>query len=211
MLNTISPLNNSATLTAPNGSASWFCVRTQPKHEHIAEAHLARTGQVTVFHPRIRFSRPTRRGPVTVVESLFPNYLFARFDWDQCLNLVQYTSGVSGVVHFGSNWPTLPDSAIDNLRSLFGTESVRWIPSAPEVGETVLLCNGVFEGLDAVVTRVLPGGQRVAVLLHILGRQSSVEVKTADVIRNTHEQMGRTLSLLSRDDAQADQKVVSSH
>lgn len=177
---------------------AWFCVRTHLKHEHIAAAHLERTGLVEVFHPRIRFTRSTRRGLVAFVESLFPNYVFAKFDWEQSLNLVQYTAGVAGVVHFGNDWPTIPSSVVEDLCSFFGEESVRQIPSAPDVGESVVISAGIFAGLEAVVTRVLPGQDRVAVLMDFLGRQSSVELRTTDVIRNSRERVNRYLPLESR-------------
>lgn len=193
MLNRITPISPPQFATSNPASAAWFCVRTQPKHEHIAAAHLRLLGEgdIDVFLPRIRFNRATRRGPVSAVESLFPSYLFARFDWQQYLNLVQYASGVAGVVHFGTDWPTIPDRIVDELREFFGSENVRTIPSCPEVGDTVLVSRGVFEGLEAVVTRVLPGGQRVAVLLHFLGRQSTVELQTADVSHDTRAEVAR--------------------
>jgi transcription antitermination factor NusG len=37
--------------------------------------------------------------------------------------------------------------------------------------------------LEAVVTRVMPGRERVVVLLEFLGRQTKVEVATANVVR----------------------------
>ncbi len=58
---------------------AWYCVRSQNKHEHIAAAHLRMLDGVTVFCPRIRFKRTTRRGVVWVTEGMFPGYLFARF------------------------------------------------------------------------------------------------------------------------------------
>ena len=89
-------------------SPAWFCLRSQPKHEHIAAGHLRQIEGADVFNPRMRFMRNTRLGPVTVTESMFPNYLFARFDWELLLNRVHYSPGVSGVVHFGTKWPTIP-------------------------------------------------------------------------------------------------------
>src|ERR1039458_7771599 len=59
---------------------AWFCIRSQPKHEHIAAAHLKREPGIEVYLPRVRFKRATRRGPVWFTEAFFPNYLFARFD-----------------------------------------------------------------------------------------------------------------------------------
>src|ERR1043166_9701891 len=83
-------------------SVAWFCLRSQPKHEHIAARHLRQIENVEVFNPRIRFPRSTPAGKVIVTESMFPNYLFARFDWKLLLTRVHYAPGVSGVVHFGS-------------------------------------------------------------------------------------------------------------
>ena len=35
---------------------SWFCLRTQPKREHIAAACLRQIPEVEVFCPRVRFA-----------------------------------------------------------------------------------------------------------------------------------------------------------
>jgi len=51
---------------------NWFCLRAQPKSEHIAAAHLKRMEGVKVFLPRVRFQRATRQGRVWVTEALFP-------------------------------------------------------------------------------------------------------------------------------------------
>lgn len=197
IVNTTLPSVDLRASDVQSSSIAWFCVRTQPKHEHIAAAHLRLLGEgdIEIFLPRVRFTRATRRGPVAAVESLFPNYVFARFDWEQYLNLVQYATGVSSVVHFGNHWPTIPDGVVNELRDFFGSESVRHIPSVPDVGDTVLVSRGVFEGLEAVVTRVLPGSQRVAVLLHFLGRQSTVELKVTEINFDARAEVARTVNL----------------
>jgi transcriptional antiterminator RfaH len=159
----------------PSGVA-WYCVRSQPRHEHIAAAHLRLNRRVEVFSPRIRFKRATRRGPVWVSEPLFPSYLFARFDWKQMLQDVQHTSGVAGVVHFGLLWPTVPDEVIAQLSAAVDKDETRVIEEVLHVGDEVQLAGGAFDGFHAVVTRVMPGRQRVAVLLEFLGRQTMVEL-----------------------------------
>ena len=164
---------------------AWFCLRSQPKHEHIASGHLRMMEGVEVFNPRIRFVRSTRIGPAPVTESMFPNYLFARFDWRQSLTRVHYAPGISCVVHFGSKWPTVPDQAIDEIRSVLSTDGIHVISNEIDVGEEVTMSGGVFHGLQAIVTKVMPGRQRVMVLMYFLGRQTSVEVGLTSVIRNT--------------------------
>lgn len=114
---------------------------------------------------------------------MFPNYIFARFDWKSSLNRVQYAPGINGVVHFGTRWPTIPDGVIAELRALIGKEELCTISNDIEPGETVELVGGAFHGLEAVVTRVLPSRQRVAVLMDFLGRQTTMEVPVLQVIR----------------------------
>lgn len=167
----------------PEGLA-WFCLRTHPKHEHIAAAHLRQQEQIEVLNPRVRFTRATRQGKVWVTEALFPSYLFARFDWKTSLNRVHYTTGVSGIVHFGTRWPTIPPSAIEELRRIVGDEEIHQIPDDLSEGETIRLAGGAFHGLEAVVSRVMPGRDRVTVLLDFLGRQTVLEVSTTSVVRS---------------------------
>src|SRR5262245_65621539 len=114
---------------------AWCLRRTQPKHEHIAAAHLRKEPDVEVYLPRIRFKRSTRQGPVWFTEALFPNYLFARFDLPSCLRKVHHTRGVRGVVHFGDQWPCIPDAVIDGLRASVGPEQVHILNDDLETGE----------------------------------------------------------------------------
>ncbi len=164
-------------------SLEWFCVRTQPKHEHIAAASLRQQLQLEVFLPRIRFQRPTRQGPAWTTEALFVNYLFARFDLTGGLRRVKHARGVKDVVHFGGHWPVIPEIVITELRTAMGEMELQVIANDFNPGETVEIAGGAFHGLQAVVTRVLPARQRVAVLLDFLGRQTSVEMNTAQLIR----------------------------
>jgi transcriptional antiterminator RfaH len=165
-------------------SVAWFCLRTHPKHEHIAAAHLRRHEQIEVLNPRVRFWRATRAGRILVTEALFPNYLFARFDWRNSLNRIHYAPGIGGVVHFGDRWPTIPPEAIEELRRIVGAEEVHEIDDEVKPGEEVEIAGGAFHGLKAVVSQVMPGSRRVVVLLDFLGRQSAVQVPSASIVRS---------------------------
>ena len=165
------------------GSASWFCLQAQPKREHIAAARLRKDAKVEVFLPRIRYRRPTRNGPAWVTEGLFPGYLFAHFDVFM-FRLVQATPGVRCVVHFGTHWPTIPEGVIAELRAGVGNEEIRVLSQEVQPGETVDVADGVFAGLQATVSRVMPGRQRVSVLLDFLGRQTAVELDPSQLVPN---------------------------
>lgn len=161
---------------------AWFCLRTQPKHEHIAAAHLRMEPDLEVYLPRIRFKRPRHQGAVWFTEALFPNYLFARFDLAASLRKVHHARGVRGVVHFGNRWPAIPDAVIADLRARIGADHTYVIDDHVQPGDAVAIAGGLLHGWHAVVTRVMPGRERVAVLLELLGRQTSVELPSAAVV-----------------------------
>lgn len=189
--------NENPTPAPPAGAgALWFCVKSQPRHEHIAAAHLAvshhgQTGTVVeVFLPRVRFKRATRQGSVWVTEALFPGYLFARFDWQSSLRLVQHSRGVRGVVHFGERWPAIPEAVILELQQAIGTDEPRIIPETFAPGDEVEITDGAMRGLRAVVTRVMPGRERIGVLMEFLGRQTMIELPRHFVVKEGDERAG---------------------
>lgn len=161
---------------------AWYCLRSQPKHEHIAAAHLRILGGVDVFCPRIRFKRETRLGIVWVTEAMFPGYLFARFELAEMHRKVSYAHGVSGIVRFADRYPTVEDEALEQLRNHTGPAELRELSYELSQGDQVKIAEGVFGGLEAVVTQVLPAKQRVKVLMDFLGRQMEAEVEHSTVL-----------------------------
>jgi len=162
----------------------WFCLRVAPKQEHVAIAHLRKVYQVEVFCPRIRFQKATRTGRRWYVEALFPSYLFGKFDYLTQHRAVHYCPGVSSIVHFGGKVIPVPWQAIQDLLAAVPEGAGETITIQPEVslGQEVQVVEGAFAGLRAVVTRMMPARQRVAVLLEFLGRMSETEVPIGSVL-----------------------------
>jgi transcriptional antiterminator RfaH len=166
----------------PSSARTWFCVRSQPKREHIAAAHLRKLEGVEVFNPRLRIKKPTRRGVVTFVESLFPNYIFARFDPHASFNNVRYSPSVSTIVHFGLRVASVPDETIETLKVEFGPEELIECERHLAEGDVVTIGEGPFLGMTAKVLRVLTPHQRVEVLLEFLGRHTSAIVNPNSLV-----------------------------
>jgi transcriptional antiterminator RfaH len=162
--------------------AAWYCLRSQPRHEHIAAAHLRLLEEITVFCPRIRFKRPTRQGIVWVTEAMFPGYLFARFELAEMHRQVSYTIGVSGIVRFADRYPTIEEGALARLRDHTGAAEIKVLNYELSQGDQVKIIEGAFVGIEAVVTQVLPAKERVKVLLDFLGRQMEADVEHASVL-----------------------------
>jgi transcriptional antiterminator RfaH len=173
--------NGNGDLQSADGMG-WYCIRTHRKQEQVAAAHVRVLGDVAVFCPRIRFRRPTKVGATWVTEALFPGYFFARFCLREMLPRVRSAHGVSCIVRFGEWYPEVADSIIQELRvetedRVIG-ESVP--PLAP--GDRVRLVGGALAGLEAVVTQVLPGNERVRLLLEFLGRETVAEARTEHIV-----------------------------
>jgi transcriptional antiterminator RfaH len=160
---------------------AWYCARTKPKHEHIAAGCVRDRLGLEVFYPRLRMERATQRGVVRVVEPLFPCYIFVRCVLAQSLNEIQYSSGISTVVHFNTNIPTVPDPIIEELQNCFEGEEPMTAREVIVPGMEVIVAEGSFEGMRAVVLRVLPAKQRVQLLLSVLGRPTPVEISRSSV------------------------------
>jgi hypothetical protein len=130
------PLNPTARARA------WFCVRTRQKSEHIAAAHLRELPEIDVFNPRIKFKRPRGKHKMWVTEALFPGYVFAKFNWREHLKLVHYTNGVTGVVHFGEQWPIIDDTVIVEWQAALGEEELALCEEMPQPGSPPALSKG---------------------------------------------------------------------
>jgi transcriptional antiterminator RfaH len=158
--------------------SAWFCVRTKPKNEHIAAAHLRDLETVDVFCPRVRFKRPRGQRTMWVTEALFPGYVFAKFNWFNQLKAVNYSNGVTGIVKFGENWPIIDDHIIEEWQASMGEDELAVCEELPEPGEDILITEGAFTGSIAEVVNVSNSRKRIAVLMDFLGRQMQVELRS---------------------------------
>lgn len=142
----------------------------------MASNNLSLLKEIESFNPRLRFYRATRNGMVKTTESLFPNYIFARFDIWTDLDTVQYTPGISQVIHFGRRYPIVDDGEITELRRHFKDDLPKWCGCTLREGDEVTLTEKPFSGMKAVISRVLPAKQRVQVLIELLGRTTQVDL-----------------------------------
>jgi transcriptional antiterminator RfaH len=160
----------------------WFCLKAEPKREHLAARALRRRFGIECSSPRLRFRKLTRRGLVWFVEAMFPGYLFAKFVYSTQHRAVESSHGVRGILRFGERLATLPDDTIIALQSEAGTEEVVTVDSSLKIGQPVQLIEGPFQGLEVVITQLLPARERIRVLLEFLGRSMEMEVPAEKVL-----------------------------
>jgi transcriptional antiterminator RfaH len=153
----------------------WYVAQSHPHAERKAVLHLNRQGFETylpVYQKRRRHARRTE----TITAALFPRYIFIAVDMAaQRWLSIQSTIGVSTLVCNGDVPAPVPAGVIEALKRredengffLFDNRT-RFAPgdSVRIVDGAFAACFGLFEGLR--------DGERVAVLLDLLGRKVRV-------------------------------------
>jgi len=177
---------------------AWYCVRTKPKHEHIAAANLRKNLGLEVFSPCLKMERNTRKGIRRVTEPLFPCYLFVRCALEKSFDSIQHANGVAALVHFGGRVPQIANPIIGELQSLFPGDEPLLVEDCISPGEEIAVGEGPFSGMKAVVLRVLPARQRVQVLLEILGRPAPLELDWNFVVRESRNAVAHLAPVLVR-------------
>ena len=175
-------MTESSTSLALLDNPVWFCLRAEPKREHLAATALRRRFGIECSSPRLRFRKLTRRGPIWFVEAMFPGYLFAKFVYSTQHRAVESSHGVRGILRFGERLATLPEATIIALQSKAGAEEVVTVDSSLKIGQPVQLIEGPFQGLEVVITQLLPARERIRVLLEFLGRSLEMEVPAEKVL-----------------------------
>jgi transcriptional antiterminator RfaH len=170
-------------LVAPTDPRSlWFLLHTKPKQERaVVETLVARAVPAycpLVLEPRLHARAP--RGPMP----LFPSYVFARFRAAEKFAAANYCPGATGVVRFGTELAAIDETAVDELRAregALGYVEVKAARARPREGSRVRVEGGPLGGLEGVVTRYLPGRDRVRLLLAMVRGVRSVEVDARHV------------------------------
>ena len=157
----------------------WYVVQTRTRAEERALWHLENQG-FRCFLPRFRkLTRHARRSR-SVLEPLFPRYLFAQID----LNVAAWRSinGTRGVVSLLANGPEpvpVPEGLVESLIAdsdeagitPLSTLGVFWR------GRKVKITSGAFRDQFGEVEAVLAKGRdRVAVLLNLLGAPARLQL-----------------------------------
>src|SRR5215210_821766 len=99
-------------------SLRWYAIQTKAQQEDRAESNLRAWG-VETFVPRFRARRRGyyAGGATYLIKSLFPRYIFARFDANALLHKVNFTRGVQSVVRFGGTPAPVDDEVLAIMRS----------------------------------------------------------------------------------------------
>jgi transcription antitermination factor NusG len=153
----------------------WYAVRVRSNYEKVTGQHLRLRGYEE-FSPLYKVESKWSDRKKIVERSLFPGYVFSRFDAQDRLPVLQ-APGVVGVVGF--NGPcAIPDDEVENVRQLVrsGLMVSPW-PYLRE-GQLVMLEQGPLTGLEGIVLET-KGQLRIVVSVNLLQRSVSTEIDRA--------------------------------
>jgi transcriptional antiterminator RfaH len=146
----------------------WYVVSTKPHQEKQAELHIKQRG-IECFLPLLKESKIIRRTRKTVIEPLFPGYLFAQFELERQYRAVSYATGVRKIVEFGSGPVELDATMIDAIKERLNNGYVTLHSERFKMGQIVHIKGGPLAGLEAVFMREMSDRNRVLLLLNTLG------------------------------------------
>jgi transcriptional antiterminator RfaH len=156
-------------------SPHWYVVRTHPRAEDKAAAHLERQGFQTYLPRYLKRRRHARRLEI-VPSALFPRYLFVAFDKaTQRWRSIQSTFGVAQLVCHGEEPATVGSEIVDALRAREDERGyIRLSPVKRFVpGDKVRIVDGVFSAALGLFES-MTDKERVTILLDLLGRKVRV-------------------------------------
>jgi len=149
----------------------WYAMRSKPNKEDFLARQFEMQG-VKVYHPRIRVRAVNPRA--RKVRPYFPGYIFVQADLDLISrSTLQWRPGAAGLVSFGGEPASVPESLINAIRrrvdevNVSDVERLRGLSQ----GQLVTIQAGPFAGHEAIFDARLSGDERVRVLLKLINKQ----------------------------------------
>lgn len=149
---------------------NWYAVNTKPRQEELACRMIMQLG-IETFYPRINERK-----------SLFPGYLFARYNPQDNFKKIRYTHGVRDIVTYGGHPAPIEDGIIKGIRARMSGGFVRISKSLFNRGERVIIREGIFKDLEGIFEDIRDS-ERVIILLNLLSYQARVVVEADKVGR----------------------------
>ena len=170
-----------------NGEARWYVAHTYSGYENKVKVDIEKTIENRKLEDQIFEVLVPMQDVVEVKDGkkkqvskkLFPGYVLVNMIMnDATWYVVRNTRGVTGFVGPGSKPVPLTESEMKNL-------GIR-VPEMEidvEVGDTVKVVAGAWEGTVGTITDINTGKQSVTIEVDIFGRATSVEISFMDVTK----------------------------
>jgi transcription antitermination factor NusG len=154
---------------------NWYVIQTKSKKEGEAASYLSTKG-VEIFSPLMeafvtRNSRTTKE-----LKSLFPGYIFGKFDLEQDYPLVRWARGVKCVLSFGGYPTPVCGKIVEIIKERTDARGVVRVRSGYSANDVVRVKTGPLKDLLGIFERWVSDSERVRILLNLMGYQPSIEL-----------------------------------
>lgn len=153
----------------------WYAVQTLRGREGFAKENLERQN-VRTYLPLFAQARVRRAAVVQQLSAFFPGYLFIRMPVVSPLwRSVRGTFGVARVVGSADAPTPAPPGFIEHLIERTSPEGVLGFADPLAPGDPVRVIGGAFDRVYGMLCSI-EAGNRVIVLLNLMGRQVPVQI-----------------------------------
>ncbi len=149
-------------------SFNWYAVNTKPRQEDFAERMITQIG-VETFYPKINDRK-----------SLFPGYLFAKYNPIEHFRKIRYTKGVRDVVSYGYNPVPVDEGIINSIKLRIKNGFVQISNDLFKKGERVIIREGLFKDFEGIFEDV-KDSERIIILLNLISYQARIVVEAEKV------------------------------
>lgn len=164
---------------------TWFLIYTKVRQERVAATNLIRQGY-EIYLPFSKQRKTKRQKRQSVIEPLFPRYLFIRIDTGiEDLRPIRSTIGVSHLVRFGDSPAQVPQDLIDSIQANADEEGYICLDDEDFAkGERVRVAAGPLFGSQGIFLEK-KASDRVVLLLDIVGRQTRTTLKATEIEKSS--------------------------
>jgi len=127
----------------------WCAVYTYPRHEKSVAEQL-KTKSLEAFLPTYATRSRWKDRSVQICRPLFPGYVFTRISLEDRIKVITVPSVVR-ILSFNGRPADVSDQEIESIRLCLGGGANLEAHPFPEIGESVRVCSGAFEGVEGVV------------------------------------------------------------
>ncbi len=154
---------------------SWYCIKTKPHNEILANHSLYQIKGVIPYLPQIRYKRKTKIGLSIVIEPLFSGYIFCKFNLLNNYETVKHAKGVLRLLSYGSNFPVISGKLIEAIKSdLLDLESKLDAKNKIHLGKRVDLVDKKLHGNSGIIIGINNKRERICLLMDFMGRDVKI-------------------------------------
>ncbi|MEW6725329.1 MAG: transcription termination/antitermination protein NusG [Bacillota bacterium] len=164
--------------------AQWYVVHTYSGYENKVKANLEKRVESMMMEDKVFRVLVPMEDEVEIKDGkrkitkkkVFPGYVLVEMIMDDdSWYVVRNTPGVTGFVGTGAKPVPLMESEAKMILRQMGIEEVR--PKIDyELGESVKVIAGPFEGFIGVIDEIHPDKEKLRVLVSMFGRETPVEL-----------------------------------